>query len=131
MVPNGSGGDYCQWMELPQPRAAAKRWLVVAAVSIAVAAVGAFEARTAWDDWALLLGAVAVGVLVSTIVVWLFFHDATPQTPRPLGRWATVVMIVAIASVPFWEDSDTAPLLFGAAAGFVARTVIRFRRWPT
>ena len=57
-----------------------------------------------------------------------------PQ-PRAVAKRRLVVatagMIAAIASVPFWEDSDAAPLLFGAAAGFVARTVIRFRRWPT
>jgi hypothetical protein len=64
---------------------------------MAVAAVGTVGAGSAWDDWALLLGVV-------------------------LGRCATAGMIAAIASVPFWEDSDAAPLLFGAAAGFVARS---------
>jgi hypothetical protein len=53
------------------------------------------------------------------------------QPLRALGRRETLVMLVGIATVPFWQDSDAARLIVGATAGFVATTVVHFRSWPT
>jgi hypothetical protein len=118
-------------MEAPRKRIGASRWLAVAAVSIPVAAVGTAEAGTAAGQWALLLAAIAVGTLVSTALVWILGGNTTPQPTRPLGRWGVLVMTAGIATVPFWQASDAAPIFFAAIAGFVVTTDIHFRSWPT